>query len=63
MHEKNKDFMVYTDRTLNKENKLNVYYSLYKKIDNSIKLIDITDKDDEKTALEVVREVISDLKK
>ncbi len=61
--EKNKDFMVYTDRTLNKENKLNVYYSLYKKIDNSIKLIDITDKDDEKTALEVVREVISDLKK
>lgn len=60
--EKNKDFIVYTDRTLNSENKLNIYYSLYKQVNNSIELIDITNNKDEKIALEVVKELISDLK-
>ena len=41
---------------------LNIYYSLYKQVNNSIELIDITNNKDEKIALEVVKELIGDLK-
>ncbi len=42
-------FATYHDGNLNNDNnKLNAYYSLYKKINNNIKLIEITDINDKK---------------
>ena len=58
----NKDFIVYTDGSLNKEKKLNLYYSLYKMHDNGIELIEITNKEDKKTGLELIKELITGLK-
>ena len=58
----NKDYIVYTDRTFDKDRKLKVYYSLYEKKDKSIKLIDIVDKEDKKIGLELVKSLIEDLK-
>ena len=58
----NKDFIVYTDGSLNKENKLNIYYSLYKMHDNGIELIEVTNKEDKKIGLELIKELITDLK-
>ncbi len=59
---RNKDFIVYTDRTINKDKKLNIYYSLYEKIENNIKLIDITDIEDKKIGMELIKEIIKDIK-
>lgn len=58
----NKDFIVYTDKTLDENNKLKVYYSLYQRVGNNIKLIDITDPEDKKIGLELIKEIISDIK-
>ncbi len=57
----NKDFIIYTDRSLDENNKLKVYYSLYKKIDNNIKLIEITDVNDKKIGLQLIKELVNDL--
>ena len=58
----NKDFIVYTDGSLNEEKKLKLYYSLYKMHDNGVELIEITDKEDKKIGLELIKELITDLK-
>lgn len=58
----NKDFIIYTDKTLDENNKLKVYYSLYKKIDNNIRLIEITDVNDKKIGLRLIKELVNDLK-
>lgn len=58
----NKDFIVYTDKTLDENKKLKVYYSLYKKVDNNIKLIDITEPGDKKIGLQLIKELINDIK-
>ncbi len=57
----NKDFIVYTDRTLNEERKLNLYYSLYENQGNNIKLIDIVDIEDKKIGLELIKELVNDI--
>jgi uncharacterized protein YrzB (UPF0473 family) len=59
--ETNKDYIIYTDRTYDKNNKLNVYYSLYKKNKDDIELINITDSRDKKVALELIKELINDI--
>lgn len=59
--ETSKDFIVYTDMTFDENKKLKVYYSLYEIIDNNIKLIDITDSNDKKIGLELIKEVVSDV--
>ena len=59
----NKDFIIYTDRTLDEHHKLKLYYSLYKKIDNNIKLIDIIDIEDRKIGLQLIQEIVKDLNK
>lgn len=55
----NKDYMVYTDNSFDKNNKLNVYYSLYETKDNSIKLINTTDAEDKKIGLELIKELVN----
>ncbi len=58
----NKDFIVYTDKTFDENKKLKIYYSLYEKVHNAIKLIDITDINDKKIGLELIKEIISEIK-
>lgn len=58
----NKDFIIYTDKSFDENNKLNVYYSLYKKIDNNIKLIEIVDINDKKIGLQLIKELANDYK-
>ncbi len=60
--ETNKDYIVYTDKTLDENKKLKLYYSLYKQIDNNIKLIDIKDSEDKKIGLQLIKEIINDIK-
>lgn len=57
----NKDFIIYTDRSLDKNKNLRLYYSLYKQKDGNIKLIDITDVGDKMVGLELIKELLSDL--
>lgn len=59
----NKDFIVYTDRTLDHDDKLKVYYSLYEMIDNNIRLVNIEDNNDKVIGLELVKEILSDVNK
>lgn len=56
--ESNKDFIIYTDNTYNEKKELNIYYSLYKIIDNNIKLMEIKNNNDRKLALELIKEII-----
>ena len=60
--ERNKDFIVYTDKTYNDKGELNVYYSLYEEVDNKIRLIEIKDNEDRKIGLELIQELLKDLK-
>lgn len=60
--ETNKDYIVYTDNTYDEKNNLRIYYSLYKKSDKSIKLIDITNSDDKKIGLQLIKEIINNIK-
>ena len=57
----NKDFLVYTDKTYNLENKLNVYYSTYQVIDNEIKINDTMSVDEKKVGLMLLKEIMNDL--
>ena len=59
----NKDFIVYTDNTYDKNNQLMIYYSLYKYVNNSINLIEITDLEDKKIGLQLVQELLKDINK
>lgn len=58
----NKDIIIYTDKMLNKDGKLNVYYSYYIMNNNTIELSSIDDSNGKKLALELIKEVISDMK-
>ena len=57
----NKDFLVYTDKTYNLENKLNVYYSTYQVIDNEININDTMSVDEKKVGLMLLKEIMNDL--
>ena len=53
----NKDFVVYTDKTFNKDKKLNIYYSLYCVKDNEIELLETNDIEDKKIGLKLIKEI------
>lgn len=59
--ELNKDFIVYTDKTFDETGKLKVYYSLYEKVNDNIKLIDITSNEERKVGLMLIKEIIKDI--
>ena len=59
--ETNKDYIVYRDKTLTKDNKLKIYYSLYEKINDGIKLININSKEEE-IGLSLIKSIIEDIK-
>ena len=57
-----KDFIVYTDKSFNDDKKLNLYYSLYERQNKSIRLIDIMDSKDKEIGLEMIKQIINDIK-
>lgn len=57
----NKNYIIYTDRSISKDNKINIFYSLYEKVDNNIKLITIKDIEDKKICLNIINELIKDI--
>lgn len=59
--ETNKDYIIYTDNTFDKEGKLKIYYSLYQKVNNDIKLIKITSSEDKKICLMLLKNVIEEV--
>ena len=62
-NETNKDYMVYTDKTLTEDNKLKIYHTVYEQAGNSIKLIDSNDPKDKKIGLELINEVLKNIRK
>ena len=56
--ENNKDYIVYTDGSLTEEDNLRLYYSLYEEVNNNIKLIDITDIEDQEIGMQLVQAII-----
>ena len=56
--ENNKDYIVYTDGTLTSEDNLRLYYSLYEMVNGNIKLIDITDLEDQEIGMQLVQAII-----
>ena len=57
----NKDFIIYTNGKYTESNKLMLYYSLYKYIDNNIELINIETSEDKKIGLLLIQELIKDI--
>lgn len=54
-----KNYIVYTDKTFNNLNKLNVYCGLYKIINGKINVLRLQTKEDELVALKILKEVIN----
>ena len=52
-----KDFIIYTDKKIDEQNNLNLFYSLYKNDNNSIKLLETTNLEDKKIGLELIKEI------
>ena len=60
--ETSKDFIVYTNGKYTEDNKLKLYYSLYETIGDSIKLINVESLEDKKIGLQLIQEIIKDMK-
>lgn len=56
--ENNKDYVVYTDWSTTDEDNLRLYYSLYEEVNGNIKLIDITDLEDQEIGMQLVQAII-----
>ena len=59
----NKDYIVYTDKTLDENKKLKVYYGLYEKVDNGIKLKEAKTPEEKSIGLQIIKEILNDLNK
>lgn len=59
----NKDYIVYTDKTLDENKKLKVYYGLYEKIDNGIKLKEAKTPEEKSIGLQIIKEILNDINK
>ena len=60
--QENKNYILYTDKLLDKNNKLNIYSALYYEQDNNIKLIEITTNKDKKITYELISQIIIESK-
>ena len=59
----NKDYIVYTDKTLDENKKLKVYYGLYEKVDNGIKLKEAKTPEEKSIGLQIIKEILNDINK
>lgn len=53
----NKNYVVYTDKSINKDRKLNIFYSLYELKNNKIILVETSDIEDKKIGLELIKKI------
>ena len=53
----NKNYVVYTDKSINKDRKLNIFYSLYGLKNNEIILVETSDIEDKKIGLELIKKI------
>lgn len=54
---RNKNYVIYTDKSVNKERKLNIFYSLCELKDNEIVLVETNDLEDQKVGLELIKKI------
>lgn len=59
----NKDYIVYTDKKLDENQKLKVYYGLYEKVGKGIKLKEAKTPEEKSIGLQIIREILNDLNK
>ena len=59
----NKDYIVYTDKTLDETKKLKVYYGLYEKVGNGIKLKEAKTPEEKSIGLQIIKEILNDINK
>lgn len=59
--ELNKDFIIYTDKIYDEKGKLKVYYALYEKQDDNIKLIKTETNEERKVGLMLIKEIMKDI--
>ena len=59
----NKDYIVYTDKTLDENKKLKVYYGLYEKVGKGIKLKEAKTPEEKSIGLQIIKEILNDLNK
>ena len=59
----NKDYIVYTDKTLDENKKLKVYYGLYEEVDNGIKLKEAKTPEEKSIGLQIIKEILNDINK
>ncbi len=59
----NKDYIVYTDKKLDENQKLKVYYGLYEKVGRGIKLKEAKMPEEKSIGLQIIREILNDLNK
>ena len=59
----NKDYIVYTDKTLDENKKLKVYYGLYEKVGNGIKLKEAKTPEEKSIGLQIIKEILNDINK
>lgn len=52
-----KNYIVYTDKQTDENNKLNLFYSLYKKEGNRVQLLETNAYEDKKIGLELIKEI------
>ena len=61
--ETKKNYILYTDNSLNEEGSLNVYSSLYEEPNGKMKLIEIIDEEDIEIAQQMLDQILEDFKK
>ncbi len=59
----NKDYIVYTDKTLDENKKLKVFYGLYEKVGKGIKLKEAKTPEEKSIGLQIIKEILNDLNK
>ncbi len=59
--EDNKDYIVYTDNTLDENKKLRIYYALYENVNNEIKLIEVKTNKEKQVGIELIKAILEKL--
>lgn len=54
-----KNYIIYTDKTFNNLNKLNVYCGLYKIVNGKLTVLKLESKEDEAVALKILKEIVN----
>ena len=56
-----KNYIVYTDNTLDENKKLRIYYALYESVNNEIKLIEVKTNKEKQIGIELIKAILEKL--